>query len=286
MLFQITQKCNEQCTHCFVDANPNGHEMSVDTLINGIEFATMSKSNAMILTGGDIFLHSQWETMIQTCINRFTGVIVLESNGWWITNQHFKTKIQKLLDNKKIGALQIYTDSLYYPNYNETIRHEKTFQSLHKKICFSKNIIGRAANSSKLRYLGRAQKNFPHMEIIGLPSCMNIFQRLRQADKLKSSARQNSWHAIIESMEKATHFCVPMTDINGDIHLGETQFCLKIDNVNALCKKATEPPSSDNTAQWNDLLEKLYMKTLAIKPCNKCKAMKNYPETYRELLNL
>jgi len=58
MLVQLTHKCMENCTHCFVNATPDANSfMTFDTFNKAVALAYRCKTVAFQITGGEPTLH-------------------------------------------------------------------------------------------------------------------------------------------------------------------------------------------------------------------------------------
>jgi len=224
MVIELTLKCYENCTHCMVNANENGHEMNLKTLKETVNFMRKIKPYLLQLSGGEISLHSQYRFFIEYFVKALPEVkFVLESNGSWFEDQKHIDNFKALCRFQNVYALQIRTDERYYPNYRRIWQNKAQIEAVHPKISVFEGAI-------ELIPLGRA-KNLISENPNKSPQCANLILLNRQK-KFKSFSE------FIEMMQENGKFCTPSIDIDGFIHAGETPTCIKIghvtDNLNVL----------------------------------------------------
>lgn len=138
MLIEITNKCNEKCTHCMVNAFPNGSDMEESVFLKSVNFA-VNNSHVISISGGDPFLHPEFFKFMRYLITKVNSAkhsvgIVIESNGWWITDGKIVERIKKLVSNKNIFGIQISTNKKYYPNYEFTMSHKDDYSKISDKV--------------------------------------------------------------------------------------------------------------------------------------------------------
>ena len=259
MLIQITRKCNEKCTHCMVNALPDGQHMDMNTFVNAVYFAISIGSPVIHISGGDPFLHPKFFTFINKATDMLKGRkmgIVIESNGWWITDTDMSKKIYNLMNtNSIIALLQISTHKSYYPNYEFTMNHKDDFAKIPR--CGfvhdwqDKNLV----------YSGRAKSIMKDDEIKGFPNCLNLVTHAHFIELTPLLAKNSSYDklkTLVAFLFTRGKSCAPLVDVDGYIRLAECIECTKIANVN----KALD-------------YKKLYNDIVSFVPCNSCKRMKN-----------
>lgn len=271
MLIEITRKCNEMCTHCMVDALPNGAHMNSQVFTKAIQFAIDMGIQIVNISGGDPFLHPDCFKYFRYLLDQIKGRhmgIGIQSNGWWIDDPKMSERIKKLLDNEQLILMQISTSKQFYPNYEWTMERMYKFEQFHPKVKFTANWQG---VDSKLQYMGRAKNIMSEDEIQGVPNCLNWHSyalALKHSNRLVGNPIKCLAH--FATMREKT--CIPYIDINGNIKLGEGISCKPIGNVTKMFNK-------DKFAK--ELLDEI----LSFQPCNNCKAMKNLTEAQRDSLN-
>lgn len=165
--------CNENCSHCMVNATPDGPHMSASTFVKALHFAKFNKQKIISISGGEPTLHPEFFKLMNilfTTIKNMEVGVVLESNGWWIEDENMKNRISRILDNDQVLGMQISTNKKYYPNYEKIMSHQRDFENLHSKIKFTADWQG---VDTHLKYMGRAKNLMKKEDVTGLPNCMN-----------------------------------------------------------------------------------------------------------------
>ena len=297
MLIDLTLRCNEQCPHCFVNALPDSGHMSYETLYETINFVKKSKSNILIVSGGEITADPDFCKKIQKISFWLRGTdtkIILESNGVWIrrnsesmilspeedeTNKKLRSDIKMLMSNPRIIAMQVSSHRDFYQHYNDIVAANNMgwFKEVSNKITV---VIDWQGESTNLHYLGRAQNILDPNNLKGYPCCINLLLSSRQIDKIRIQCRLNNnltdWETLIMYMEQIRHrFCTPSIDINGKVHVGETPYCMSIGDVSELNKHS------------GIMMSELIMSRMnSMKFCDKCKVAKNLDPNIRNKFNL
>lgn len=268
MLIEVTRKCNEKCTHCMVDALPNGPEMDHKTFIRAVKFIKEMKCKFISLSGGDPFLHSEIFKMIRFIQMEipYPVAIAIQSNGWWIEDEKLTKRIKKLLDNNVIQVLQISTHKDYYPNYEWTMSHKKDFESLHPNCKLLSDWQGSLTN---LAYAGRAVNIMKEEDIKGAPHCLTWVSLALAANDIGIKSFRQLLDYGATKMNNP-HTCTPYIDVTGKVKLGEFKCCKPIWDL------------SDGIPSERDLM----VKCREFIPCNKCKALKNLSDQQAASLDL
>ena len=264
MLIELTRKCNEMCTHCMVDATPDGPHMSLDIFKNALDFAVFNKIKAISITGGEPTLHPEFFKFMRFMLNKlgfYECGILLESNGWWINNDDMKTRISKLLEHPCIIKMQISTSKKYYPNYEKIMSHQKDFESLSEKIFFTHDWQG---VDTHLKYMGRAKNIMKKEDATGLPNCMNFVSYALNFSNLGIPKLQHNISTLCNFALLRGKLCAPEIKVNGDI---------------SICEGSCAPVliSLKDWKPWNNvkLSQELFYKILSFVPCNQCGTFKN-----------
>lgn len=218
MVLDLTLKCNEGCTHCFVNADDKGAHMTHETVEQAGEFCSRLGLIMLQVTGGEFTLHPNYVTEIMNLAVMIPNTqIILESNGWWFEDKEHVENIRSLLRIDNIFALQIRTDQRYYPNYGRIWGARQKIEALHRKIhVYEGEII--------LVPLGRA-KNLVSENPEKSPMCANLLMLSRQLGPDKPL------RYLINFLEMNGKFSTPSIGVNGDIHAGESCLCMKIGHV-------------------------------------------------------
>lgn len=270
MLIRVTNRCNENCTHCMVDSTPLSPHMEWGTFLKAVSFANKFKVKAILLSGGDPFLHPEIFKMIRYINDnlKFPHMIAIASNGWWIEDEKMKSRIQKVLDNDQVHSIQISTHRKYYPNYEWTVKHKDDY--LNMGCHFESDWQGEGSNgdqvSSNLIYAGRARNIMTEDDIKGVPECLNYVSYALSAPTLGIDSTKQ----LIDYAMSRYHICTPVIDVDGKIKLSENCHCPAIwDLMDGL------PDSREFLKLCQSFI-----------PCNACKSLKNLSDQLAAGLDL
>jgi len=241
MLLRITTVCNEGCSHCMVNATPDGLVMSSEIFVDSLEFIAALKPLNIQITGGEPTLHPSFFTICKALRDRMkNSIIILESNGSFIDDETKYEQVKELVKKYNI-LLQVRTHPEYYPNYKKIWGNPKIKELTSY---FYDDAIS-------LSPFGRALEN--HQDKIKWnqkPCCSNMFLLSRQT---------NSLNQVVSFMESHGFFCKPLLSEAGDIYVGEVSDCVKLGTV-------------------KDSLDAVYSKLRRNEPCDKCKLCHNIPD--------
>lgn len=82
MVIDLTNRCEEGCSHCFVDCKATGTDMSEKTLVQLVAFLNKAKPLAISISGGEFTLHPEFVKYIRYIIDKTKDFkIILMSNG-------------------------------------------------------------------------------------------------------------------------------------------------------------------------------------------------------------
>jgi len=228
MVIQITNKCNENCSHCFVDATPDGNKMSKDTLIETIKFLKKAQPIVVQITGGEPTTHPNFFEFVNAFVKNLPKItFTILSNGSFFFNDELRAKVLKVLSYPTVLALQIRTDKKYYPNYDKIIQNKDKIENLHEKIDVYDGVDG-------IIKLGRG-KNITKDIATQSPMCANLVMLNKQKD-FKSFPEYIKYYQM-----NTKKFCAPSINEDGYLHAGETPNCKTLghvsDNIDYLMDK-------------------------------------------------
>lgn len=204
MLLRITEKCHGKCSHCMINASPEGEHMSMDTFYKSLEFIERQDPLCLIISGGEPTEHPNVCEMVNAAKRSGRMDVTLVSNGHFLFNQALTEKILEL------GVkVQITYDKRFYkvPLDVDSIKHPLLLVETHIRHIFPQ---GRAVtNNIKSNSLA--------------PKCFN----------LRSIARNNvsSLKEAIKLLEVYMKFCTPSINIDGGISAGESNACYRIGDI-------------------------------------------------------
>lgn len=236
MLIRITEQCDEMCTHCMIDASPEGHSMKRDVFKDTLRFLMEAKPKVVLISGGEPTQHRNFSgicLIIKALMPE--AVVCLLTNGLFIYNKN-KTEDIRYLIEKGI-SVSVRTHPKFYPSYKRVMAKSAEIVGLGCSM-FDDGI-------DSLSRLGRAKKNHQSYPSKGA-QCANTVLAAKQTKDGRT------WLAMLEYSAK--NYCKPSIGIDGTIYAGETQFCHPIGHV----KEST--------------LESLYEKAKTFNPqrCDRC----------------
>ena len=242
MKVDITYKCSMGCTHCLSDCKPEGQEMSVETFQSVIGFHKKHNINAIILTGGEIFEHSEVKKIISMAAESFEYVALL-TNGKILTQNEdlfsFVREIQRKRSKQRI-KIQVTNDYRFYPQILDSTQTYKL-----KKL--GVNDIDRVFG---LYPQGRALINHSDANWLTIaPKCVNVRLLVKQGIK--------NFSELLNMLNSAGKFCTPTIAPDGSIKLGESALCPDCAHINDEPDKIIEKIKKFNCRQCKIPLERL-----------------------------
>lgn len=254
MLVMITNRCNEGCPHCLEGSHPEGGMMDRYTLYKAAAFARYLGCKVVTVSGGEPTLHPN---MFAYCkmLNDMKMSFSIVSNGTWsITDDREKIERQirrMCADFKYFVAMQVYTNKLFYKDYDAIKAQKPYFDSFGGKVIFEESQIRSMQDLGRARTNELAQKMCDespyHM------SCLNATLAAKQIDNPSRYGRE---------MEMRTmQFCHPMVDYLGNVHLSESWYCPSVGNVT------------------KDLFDNIWWNIRLYQPCGQCKGYRKYRES-------
>lgn len=215
MMLKITERCTMGCSHCMNDAQPDGKDMSIETLDKSLNFLKANDiGRILIITGGEPTEHRSFDAMMMHILgwekeNNYFSMITVTTNGEDIQNnpttyEDYITMFS-FLEVKLI--FQVSADVRYYPRRIET----------HKRI-FRNNGIQLVDNCIQQLYpQGRALTN--NLKCTAKASkCFNVRALSKQISNCTLSD-------IETQLALKLKFCTPHIAIDGSIKLGESDLC-------------------------------------------------------------
>ena len=185
-------------------------------------------------------------------------MVSLLSNGSWYGDPEISDKVHRFLKNE-FRVMQISNHKDFYPNFERTVSNWEDGIGKYPHSVFIKEWDA----NRHLKYLGRARELMDESEVKSLPSCSNCLSIARNYTRLPPHLGSGILR-VLRFMESRGRFCVPFIDVDGEIRVGESQFCQSIGNVNDLERMSPE--------QFDD---QIMRKLLQTKFCNRCKSVKN-----------
>lgn len=277
MLIMITNRCFENCPHCMECSNPQGEMMDEKTFYKAVKFAQFIGSRVITVSGGEPTTHADFFKMCKSLNNDFKMPFTVVSNGTWCLNHwgsfnmegtadevieqckcvgDAKIKIERQIrrmcsDFKNFIGMQIYTNKLFYKDYDLIHGKKSFFDSFGGKVILDESPIRSMRDLGRAKTCETAQKMVDESKYF--MSCLNSALVAKQIEFAKY------YGATIEDV--AHHFCHPMVDFNGDVHLSESWLCPSVGNV--------------TKHQFSTIWENIQN----YKPCGQCKGYKKFMES-------
>lgn len=242
MKVDITYKCSMCCSHCLSDCKPEGQEMSVKMFHSVIDFHKKYKINAIILTGGEIFEHSEIKKIISMATENFEYVALL-TNGKILSQNddlfEFVREVQRKRSKRRI-KIQVTNDHRFYPQILDSTQIYKL-----KKLGVSE--IDRVFG---LYPQGRALINHSDAKWLTVaPKCVNVRLLAKQGIK--------NFYELLNMLNTAGKFCTPTIAPDGSIKLGESALCPDCVHINDDSDKIIEKIKKFDCRQCKIPLERL-----------------------------
>lgn len=201
MLVRITNSCQMQCSHCLVEATPDGEHMTPETFVKTVLFLRKQLMPLMLMSGGEPTDHPDVISFIELALANGIETLLLSNGEFLYGDEDRRDRILEL-----VYGLQVTNDPRFYPRYVERYEHPKVSWETRIRTVTPH---GRAVTNG-LAEGGRA------------PDCFNLRSITRtlgnfQAARLQLLARGK--------------LCTPSVNIDGSISAGESTSCKKIGYV-------------------------------------------------------
>lgn len=226
MLLMITSHCAMGCEHCMQGAMPLGVDMLMETLTKALDFAAFfdpQKRIPLVLSGGEPTGHPHFGVFCKHISDAGWSFAVC-SNGLWLRHGDVREAVLRVSELPGFGGMQVYTNASYYPHYAEVkalySQHDADGELAKRKIMLDEtpiramNDLGRAAKSA--RALADLEKHAYHQP------CLVAHLLARQISDPQRFAETMALHG---------HFCTPLVDMNGFVHMSESRFCTDFGSV-------------------------------------------------------
>lgn len=194
MLVRITEKCNMGCSHCMINAGPDGKHMEDTVYEQTLRFIKIIGYPFIMLTGGEPTLHPSFIPFVEMAEKQKIKVLIL-SNGTFIENENLRNKIIAM----EI-PVQITNDPRFYPRKvpiwkNKNFYYEDTVRQISP--------------------LHRAVTNKIEINRMS-PLCFNLRSICRTVKDFKKT---------IQELRLKVKMCTPSVNIDGSIAAGESNAC-------------------------------------------------------------
>lgn len=159
--FEITTKCNQCCRNCFAYSSPeNGEEMKYED----IEKIISDRENMRIrigITGGEPFLHSEIQKVLELPLKFRSLNFMISSNGnFELTNELKK----RLVKGKWLISLSIHGDKATHNLYTKSESFDRVISNLSELnediIIHTYSVVNRYMTKEDIDYLLDMQNNY------------------------------------------------------------------------------------------------------------------------------
>jgi hypothetical protein len=239
------------------NSGSSGKEMKSDTLEQVLKFLDYLDPGVVVVSGGEFTEHPHFFSFVTRILDQGTKSkfkVILNSNGMFALDPPKNQLVLRLLSHQAIGYLQVTTDKLFYPRYDEVVKLKSAFEKIQKMLLVD------GIDKKRLIPLGRVLTNHGDlaMNSINSPSCLNLYLLARQGIL--------TLNGMVQALKTSQfNLCKPLIDVDGSIRLGETIHCLKVGDV----------------FHFPLRLEKILFSL----PCNKCDLLRNVSPQYMSLLS-
>ena len=200
MLVRITNQCQMGCSHCMVDATPDGQHMEMGVYIKTLAFIERFNFRVILISGGEPTEHPHFFDMVQEAEERQLHIAIL-SNGMFLSDPKMKKRILGLK-----ALVQITNDPRFYPTAIDPADHpEFGFETQIR--CVSP--FGRAITNNI--ETGRQS-----------PLCFNLRSITRH---------MRDFQRAVQELRVMGKMCTPSVNVDGTLVAGESPSCAPFGTV-------------------------------------------------------
>jgi len=200
MLVRITHHCTMHCSHCMIEATPDGEHMTVDVFRHTLDYVHRMQSPWIFLSGGEPTDHPDILPLLQMAKDHGL-VVLLMSNGLFLEGTNRRDEILDL-----VHTVQVTNDPRFYPL--------QIHMPVHPKVGYETQI-------RQVAPFGRALTNKLACTRLS-PFCFN----LRSLTRL--------YHDVLYALQHQRArgaFCSPSVNLDGTVVAGEAPSCSPIGTV-------------------------------------------------------
>ena len=201
------------CSHCMVEATPDGEHMSEQTFADALSFSTNYDPYLLFISGGEPTDHPQFIDFLKLAkkykdTDRVAMVLVA-SNGMFLEDESYTKEILS------VGVpFQISNDPRFYPHKIKIVEH--------KLLTYENNL-------RLVSPIGRAITNKLDIQRQS-PLCFNLRSLCRN---------YGSFNFSIKHLRSIMKMCIPSINIDGSVVAGEAPSCYKFGTVNSTEEELT-----------------------------------------------
>lgn len=187
------------CSHCMVDANPDGGHMSREVFEQTLTQIRQNPACPIIMiSGGEPTEHPELLDFVR--LAQPLSVLLLTNGEFLWTKPELRNELLPL-----VHSVQVTTDRRYYPREIKKYKHEK------------------------VHWIDGITHLSPHGRGRDCPNEGMIMKRAPECFNMRSMARSGyNFHLARMTLVGRGKFCTPSVNIDGSISAGESPFCTKI----------------------------------------------------------
>ena len=251
MMIQITNRCRMNCPHCLDDSRPDGGMMDERTFRNAVAFALAGGDAHVVISGGEPTENPQFFDFCKIASQSGLHFSVC-SNGMWLGDEKAEWRVEKVTKLRGFIGMQVYSNPKWYRLHGETVAKYGANRGKWESI----GVLLDLHDIRSMMSLGRARGNEAAMAEVKASkyhsSCLVAHLTAVQSSSLVQ---------FFERMTMQMHFCTPMVDWQGNLHMSESWLCPAYGNVN------------------EDAPAKIWDGMKASRPCCKCVGGRKYLES-------
>ena len=249
MLVMITNRCFENCPHCMECSNENGPMMDSRIFHKAVMFARFLGCHVITLSGGEPTTHPDFFKYCKSLNDEYKMPFTVVSNGTWCDDEKIVRQVRRMCsDFKNFVGMQVYTNKLFYKDYEKIHSKKSFFDSFGGKVILEESPIRSMQDLGRARVDELSQKMVDESKYY--MSCLNSVLVGMQV------FYPREYGPTLE--KQALHFCHPMVDFKGDVHLSESWMCQSVGNVT------------------RDQFGEIWGNITNYQPCGKCKGYKKF----------
>ena len=208
MLVRVTERCRMGCSHCMVEATPEGRHMDRGTFREVLEFC-LDLDGMILISGGEPMEHPEILEILREA-QAIVPTVFLLSNGMFLEDPAIWKEVRDL------GVLvQVTNDPRYYPRTVPVVDHPNLSYEHHLQ---SMMPLGRAVGRYASTRMG--------------PACFNL--------RALARSRAVGWRGALRQLRGFGKYCVPSVDVDGTLRAGETPLCAALGTFRSPDAELTE----------------------------------------------
>lgn len=251
MMIQVTNRCQMLCPHCLDDSRPCGEDcgmITADTFDKACKFAADASVWQVLISGGEPTEHPNLAELCKIAANHGLNFTIC-TNGMWMGDAKAEWRMEKIAKMKACLYIQLYTNPRWYRLHDKTIAEWKKQESRWRSM--SMTLVTDEIRS--MQALGRAKHCNEAMEEVRKSKYHNACLVPSLMAHQCSDIKQFSF-----MMNTQGHFCTPLVDWQGNLHMSESWLCPHIGSV------------------LTDTTEQLWEKMRQFRPCGGCYNCKKF----------